>query len=69
MPPLGSEEGCGLRDGAAFVGQPESALIGVEFSGPSRIIKPGQAVTQDFAPGRINFEIDGAGTISRTFCG
>lgn len=34
-----------------------------------RIIRPGQVITKDFAPGRINFEVNGNDTITRIWCG
>ncbi|HOO82263.1 MAG TPA: I78 family peptidase inhibitor [Alphaproteobacteria bacterium] len=36
---------------------------------PYRILRPGDAKTQDYSPTRVNFEIDKAGTITRVWCG
>lgn len=34
-----------------------------------RVILPGQVVTQDYQPDRVNFEVDRGGVIERVFCG
>jgi hypothetical protein len=36
---------------------------------PYRILAPGAPATQDFAPARINFNVDDAGKILRVWCG
>lgn len=36
---------------------------------PLRILKPGDAYTQDFAPNRVNINLDEAGVITRIWCG
>jgi hypothetical protein len=36
---------------------------------PIRTIRPGDAVTMDFAPGRLNMELGGDGRIKRFRCG
>jgi hypothetical protein len=34
-----------------------------------RIIAPGTAVTRDFSPERVNFDLDAKGRITRVWCG
>lgn len=36
---------------------------------PVRILPPGSLFTQEFAPQRLNVDLDGAGTIIRLWCG
>jgi len=52
-----------------LVGRPESALAGVLFAVPVRVIRPGEAVTQDFSQSRVNISIDAAGRIAGVACG
>ncbi|MEL6169561.1 MAG: I78 family peptidase inhibitor [Pseudomonadota bacterium] len=69
FPPIGTPGGCAPQVFSSFLGQPRTALVGVTINGPSRVIEPGSAVTTDFQPDRVNFEIDEAGTIARIYCG
>jgi hypothetical protein len=41
----------------------------MRFGTPTRIIRPGMAVTMDFAPARLNIDINAAETITRVHCG
>jgi hypothetical protein len=52
-----------------IVDQPRSVLAGVRFDEPVRVIAPGDAVTQDFSPDRINIHVDELGIIRRLSCG
>lgn len=36
---------------------------------PYRVLKPGDAMTQDYSPARVNIEIDDTQTITRIWCG
>ncbi|MEZ5815032.1 MAG: I78 family peptidase inhibitor [Alphaproteobacteria bacterium] len=36
---------------------------------PYRVLKPGDMMTMDHAPARVNFDLDNAGTITRVWCG
>ena len=66
---------CGARDLRSFLGQPASAAQGVRMVGasgaavPVRVIGPGDAVTEDFNPARVNLRTDAAGTITGIDCG
>ncbi|AQS48886.1 hypothetical protein BMG03_14615 [Thioclava nitratireducens] len=53
---------------AALQGRPETVLAALDIARPHRIIHPGDAVTMDYAPGRVNFEIDENGTIEAVRC-
>jgi hypothetical protein len=35
----------------------------------ARLIRPGDAVTEDFSPTRLNIDLDAAGRILRAWCG
>ena len=60
--------GCGADNYQSFVGTPLAAA-----SWPSdlnvRVIGPGEAVTLEFDPTRMNMEVDEAGIIQRIYCG
>lgn len=40
----------------------------VRSSGTVRVIGPGQAVTQDYRPDRLNLEVSAAGSLVRAYC-
>ncbi len=40
-----------------------------ELGRPYRILPPDSAMTMDYAPARVNFDVDAAGIISRVWCG
>ena len=52
-----------------FIGQNEEIFARSTFPAPMRIIRPGQAVTMDFNPERLNFTLDDSGTIVQVYCG
>jgi hypothetical protein len=52
-----------------FVGQDASVLFATTFTAPIRIIRPGDAVTEDFNPARINFVLDADERITQVYCG
>ncbi|WP_316014331.1 I78 family peptidase inhibitor [Roseobacter sp. HKCCA0434] len=52
-----------------FIGQNEEIFARATFPAPMRIIRPGDAVTMDFNPDRLNFRLDASGTIVEVFCG
>lgn len=64
-----AEDSCGGAPHAALVGQDATALERVLIIGPVRVIRPGMAVTMDYRPDRINFEIGQDGRIVRIYCG
>jgi len=71
---LPSDEGiemnsCGAEALQALVGQSETVLEGADLPALVRVIRPGDAVTLDFNPVRLNVELDGDGTITKLYCG
>jgi hypothetical protein len=69
MPPADMPDTCGAWAVQGLAGQDQSALDGMRFSQPVRIIAPGTAVTMDFSPARLNIETDATGRILRAYCG
>lgn len=67
--PPAAQDTCGAAENAGLVGQDATALERVLLMGQVRIIRPGQAVTQDFRPTRINFNIDASNRIASISCG
>lgn len=71
-PPPGPATGlqsCGGTSIAAIIGQPITALPATGGWGTLRVIRPGDAVTMDYALSRLNIEIDSREVISRVTCG
>ena len=70
-PPVtpGGVNQCGALDLQFLVGGPASALDTMRFNKPVRVIYPDTAVTMDYNPDRLNFEVDRTGRISRVNCG
>ena len=63
------EDTCGATAFATLIGQNATALERVLLLGPVRVIRPGDAVTMDFRPDRVNFKIDDNETIQAIDCG
>lgn len=63
-----AKDTCGAEGYQSLVGSPLAAVT-LPASLNSRIIRPGDLVTQDYAEDRINFELDEQGTITRVSCG
>ena len=63
------EDTCGAADFAYLIGQDATALEKTLLLGPVRVIRPGDAVTMDFRPDRINFKIAENETIQTIDCG
>ncbi len=63
------EDTCNASQYGNLIGQDATALEKVMLLGQVRVIRPGDAVTQDFRPGRINFGIDTDNRISDISCG
>ena len=67
--PVETEDTCGAMELNRLIGQDASALERVLLLQPVRVIQPGMAVTMDYGPDRINFEIDTRNRIARIYCG
>ena len=67
--PLPNEAACGADQLQDLVGQRASRLETIRFSGPVRIIRPGEAVTMDYLPNRLNIYIDDYERITDVRCG
>ena len=52
-----------------LIGQPVTSLPAVGKWGTLRIIRPGQAVTEDYSETRLNVDLDAADTIMSLSCG
>lgn len=63
-----AKDTCGAQGYQSLVGSPLAAVT-LPASLNSRIIQPGDLVTQDYAEDRINFELDEQGRITRVSCG
>lgn len=63
-----ADDACGAGGYQSLVGQPLAAVT-MPASLKSRVIQPGDLVTQDYVEDRLNIELDGQGTITRVFCG
>ena len=63
------EDTCGAAGFQGLVGQTGEIARLLELDRPARVIEPGMAVTMDYRPDRINFEIDEQGRIAVVRCG
>lgn len=63
------EDTCGAAGLARLVGQDMSALAAMTFPDTTRFIAPDTAITMDYRAERLNFDLDGAGVITRIWCG
>jgi Peptidase inhibitor I78 family len=61
-------DACGAAELQDMVGEPKSILETMKFAVPVRVIEPGMAVTADYSPDRLNFEIAEDGTIAKIAC-
>ena len=60
---------CGAEAAQTLIGRPFEAGQSVLNTGPIRVIGPGDAVTLDHRPSRLNVALDAAGSVIRVFCG
>ncbi len=60
---------CGLADLPDLRAQPMARLAEFTLVGPLRVLWPGQEVTDDIRPDRLNAQVDVTGRINRLFCG
>ncbi len=65
---------CNAEAGAALVGRAATAALGAEalrLTGARRLrwIRPGDVVTMDYSPQRLNVHLDAEGRVGRLACG
>ena len=60
---------CGLAQMPDMAGKPMAALAEFPLGDRLRVLWPGQEVTDDIRPSRLNAEVDVQGGIRRLFCG
>ncbi|NDL61951.1 I78 family peptidase inhibitor [Acerihabitans arboris] len=66
--PLPVDDTCLATSFRNLIGKPDSVLDSMRFSVPMRLIRPGQPVTMDFNPKRVNFISDAQGVIINIRC-
>ena len=65
----GSNDACGASSYTSYVGGDWSVLEDLYSSTDNwRVIRPGQAVTTDYIPDRMNITLDGSDVITRIYC-
>lgn len=67
--PVGAADTCGATPYSYLVGQDATALERVLILRQVRVIRPGDAVTEDLRPERINFYIGADESIRTITCG
>ena len=60
---------CGIAHLPDLTGQPMARLADFRLIGPLRVIWPGQEITNEVNPDRLNTEVDVTGRILRLMCG
>ena len=69
-PPAGpTPTACGAPALQGLVGQDAAVLRSMRFAVQIRIIRPGDAVTEDYSEQRLNIDVDANEKISRVYCG
>jgi len=67
--PPAAEDTCGAAGLASLIGQPVSQFNRQARQGPARVIRPGQPVTMDYNPLRLNVLLDADDRIVGLSCG
>ncbi len=67
--PSQTDDTCSAGRFADLIGQKATALETILLLGPVRVIRPGDAVTMDYLPDRVNFIIAENETIRMIDCG
>ena len=62
-------DSCGLAVLSDLRGQPMERLADFRLMGPLRVLWPGQEITNEIVPARLNAEVDVTGRIQRLICG
>jgi hypothetical protein len=66
--PDAAEDTCNANRYASLIGEDATALERVLLLGQVRVIRPNQAITMDFRPKRINFNVSSDNRIRSIFC-
>ena len=66
--PTPAEDTCNASAYSNLIGQDVTALERVMLLGQVRVIRPGQAVTMDYRPNRINFNVGEDNWITSIHC-
>jgi len=72
--PPSAPAGCRAEAAAALIGRPATSELGAEalrLTGARRLrwIRPGDMVTMDYSPERLNLHLDADGKVERLACG
>lgn len=67
--PPAAKDTCGAAGLASLIGQPVSRFSTQTRQGPARVIRPGQPVTMDYNPLRLNVLLDADDRIVGVSCG
>lgn len=67
-PPQPDTDSCNASSLQGLVGQPSTVLRTMLLPAGTRVINPGDAVTMDFRPDRMNIEIGTDGRIAKIGC-
>lgn len=59
---------CKLADFQGFVGQPISSVV-LPVEANTRVVEPGEILSQIYVADRVNFYVDEEGVITRVICG
>jgi hypothetical protein len=66
--PDAAEDTCNSNQYASLIGEDATALERILLLGQVRVIRPNQAITMDFRPERINFNVSSNNRITSIFC-
>jgi len=72
MAPPASEpepDACNASGWMWLVGEPVDVVAASTFPAPMRVIGPGDAVTMDYLPNRLNVSYNEAGIVTDVYCG
>lgn len=60
---------CGADQRTEFLGQPLAVLQASGLAPGARVIRPGDAVTEDYSTDRLNIDLDANDRVTRLWCG
>lgn len=62
-------DACGASGMQGLIGQDRAVLAAMSLPMGTRVIEPGQPVTTDYSPQRLNIDLDARDRIVRLWCG